>query len=603
VQRVRQQSQPLVHALGTVAARYSRLRWLASAGTLLSAQYDDVVHADADSGTETLLARAQQAMEGGEWPAAREAFEAVLERAESGEALYGLGMALWWLGETEPSLRRWERAYALFRQRADPEQALLAAFSLCLAYRMSLGNDAASQGWLGRASSLVEEFELGPLAGWVLVARAYVSTDGGHPEAGEGHAREARRIAREAGDSELELFAMGELGAALVELGRVEEGVALLDEAMAGALAGEGGSLETIVVITCRTITSCSRGGDLARATQWVRAADGFHRRYGSPHLYTTCRTHYGSILLAAGEWEQAERELQAALEIGRKAEPALHAEALAKLAELRLAQGRMEEAERLLGGYEDHPASAYAAAGIRLARGETAAAASILRRRLRELDERSPAAARLLELLTEVELARGSIEEATGLAGRLAQLGGNGSELIVACGDRALGRALTATGELEAALAHLEPALAAFGRLQMPLEVGRTRLLVARALAGGDQESAAVEGRAALACFEQLGAARDADAAAGFLRSLGVKAARAGPKRMGVLTKRELEVLGLLGEGLSNPEIAERLFISRRTVEHHVASVLSKLGLRGRGEAAAYALRNLAREGSSGSK
>lgn len=92
---------------------------------------------------------------------------------------------------------------------------------------------------------------------------------------------------------------------------------------------------------------------------------------------------------------------------------------------------------------------------------------------------------------------------------------------------------------------------------------------------------------------FEDLGADRDANAAAALMRDLGVKAARTGPRNIGRLTKREQEVLILLGEGLSNPQIAARLFLSRKTVEHHVARILSKLGLRGRAEAAALAARS----------
>jgi DNA-binding NarL/FixJ family response regulator len=127
-----------------------------------------------------------------------------------------------------------------------------------------------------------------------------------------------------------------------------------------------------------------------------------------------------------------------------------------------------------------------------------------------------------------------------------------------------------------------------------MPYEVARTRLLLAELLCDEEPDVAVAEGRAALAALEDLGAEADADIAASLLRRLGVKAARHGPRRQADLTKREEQVLALLGEGLSNPQIAARLHLSRKTVEHHVANVLTKLGLRGRAEAAAEAVRRL---------
>jgi hypothetical protein len=209
--------------------------------------------------------------------------------------------------------------YLEFPRRSDHAQAVLAAFYLCLGFRMSLGNDVAANGWLQLATGLVDEFELVPLAGWVQLARAYTANDAGDPSAAAERARLAVDSARRSGDTDLLLCATAELGAALVAMGRVEEGGSLLDQAMAGALAGEGGDLGTVVLVSCRTITACSRAADIKRAMQWIRAADDFHRRFGSTHLYTTCRTHHGVVLFAAGDWRGAEEDLRLALRTGGK--------------------------------------------------------------------------------------------------------------------------------------------------------------------------------------------------------------------------------------------------------------------------------------------
>jgi hypothetical protein len=161
--------------------------------------------------------------------------------------------------------------------------------------------------------SLVEEFGLAEMNGWVLLCRAVVAGDNGDPRSAERWVREAREIARAGGDTDLELCAMSELGAALVETGRAEEGSRCWTRRWP-VRSREADSPNTVVFASCRTVTCSSRGGEVDRATQWLRAADDFNRRDGSPHLYTTCRTHYGSVLFAAGVWEQAEEELRAAL-------------------------------------------------------------------------------------------------------------------------------------------------------------------------------------------------------------------------------------------------------------------------------------------------
>ncbi len=144
-----------------------------------------------------------------------------------------------------------------------------------------------------------------------------------------------------------------------------------------------------------------------------------------------------------------------------------------------------------------------------------------------------------------------------------------------------------------ERATAHLKQALETLAAQSLPLEAGRARLELARAIGARSPDAAVAEAKLALAAFERLGASRDADAAAAFLRELGA-GGRAWPKGHGKLTKRESEVLPLVAAGLSNADIADRLYISRRTAEHHVSSIISKLGLRSRAEAAAYAVREL---------
>ncbi len=538
-----------------------------------------------------LLGRGREALAAADWEGARACLEQARELGETAEVLDGLSQAAHFQGGHLEAIEFKERAFAAYRRRGMRAEASDAARWLAFLYGAVHGNRAAANGWMAWAKRLLDGVEECVEHGRLALDGAAWTDD---PAERERRAMAALTIARRFADRDLEFSAQALLGHAYVVSGRVEEGMSLIDEAMAAVAGGEVAGVDSIGEIYCRLLGACERATDIRRAEQWMSAA----RRFVAwgDFVAPTCRLHYGGILISVGRWAEAEQELMAAARVFEGGYRGMRAAPLMRLAALRLRQGRFEEAERLLEGCESRPAARQVLAAIALARGNLALAEDLARLCLDGKGGFVPACAPLLELLVSIHVARDDVGAAREALERLSAVAAADSNpTLAAAAELAAGRVLAAEGD-ERAASHLQAALDAFTALDLPLEAARAQLELARALAPKAPAGAVAEARLALAAFESLGAGADADATASLLRSLGVKAARAGPRGIGVLTKREREILELLALGLSNPEIAARLYLSRKTVQHHVAHVLAKLDLGSRAQAAAYAGRELQR-------
>ncbi|HEX9121860.1 MAG TPA: response regulator transcription factor [Actinomycetota bacterium] len=536
----------------------------------------------------SLLRQGEAALASGDWQRAREVFDAALADRDTPEARDGLGRALWWLRDVDGAIEHRERAHAAFRKDGDGPRAARIAMWLAIEYAEAIGNDPISRGWFARAEGLLKDAPPGPEHGWLALTRTRLRLD---PTAGGEDAASALETARRFQDPELEASALALAGLVAVERGDLDAGLNALDEAMVLATGTEVADQEVFGDICCLATRAAEDAGDVGRLMKWNEVVMTFMERSGHAPLLEFCGTCCAEVLAAGGNLGEAEGWLVRTLaELEDTGHRARCVHPAAKLAELRLLQGRVEEAERLLAGYEDRPDGLRAAAAVHLAQGETAVAAALLHRRLNQVGD-ALLAVPLLALLADVQLAQGELHEAGGTAERLEAMAvRTGQPRVTATAALAAGRVAAAAGD-RAAEARLEEAIATFVRLEMPIEAAKARIALARAVRENEPELARREAQLALEASDAAGATRLADEAAALLRELGGRA-RTGPKGLGLLSKRELEVLALLGEGLSNAEIAARLYISTKTAGNHVSSVLSKLNVRSRQEAAAYAVR-----------
>ena len=195
-----------------------------------------------------LLAAGRSALAKGDWSAAMEAFQAAWDDQESADALDGVGLSLWWLGDAPAALDARSRAFALLRRERRDGEAAMVGIWLARQYGGLFHRTAMAEGWVARTRSLVAGMaDAGSLEGWL----ALVDSEASRLDVAIADAERAVATGRQHGDVDLEIVGLARLGACRVGKGEVVEGRMDLQQAMTAAVSGEGQNIQYVGEALC----------------------------------------------------------------------------------------------------------------------------------------------------------------------------------------------------------------------------------------------------------------------------------------------------------------------------------------------------------------
>jgi len=535
--------------------------------------------------TEAPLDRGRESFERKAWAESHRLLQAAEREAPlEPEDLERLAMAAYLTGLDDESENAMARAHQTFLERGETEAAARAAFWVSFAL-LGRGALAPAAGWLARAERVLDERRLDCVVrGYLLIPAAIQRIIQGDPAASYATFIEAGDIASRFSDRSLSALACHGRGRALIHLGRIAEGVALLDEAMVSVIAGD---VTPVLAgdIYCSVLEGCQEIFDLRRAHEWTTSLSRWCASQPDLVRYRgECLIYRAEIMEWRGNWNGAEQDARAACELlppGRGRAGG----AFFRLGEIHRLRGEFQEAEAAYAranecGRKPQPGLSL----LRLAQGDIDQAVASIRSAVADRPARSTRA-RILAAAVEILLAAADVAGARAAAAELRDIANAiGTPLLSAISAHATGAILLAEDDLVAASTWLRQACDACRDLEIPYEEAQSRLLMATVCERrGDRDGHLLDLDAARRLFTQLNAGP-------YLVRIEQQADLTPRESSGLLSQRELQVLRLIAAGKTNRAIAEELFISEKTVARHVSNIFDKLGVSTRTAAAAWA-------------